>query len=281
MNLAYIHPATMGEQDMAGILCRANGVPHRHDTAEHVRACHGAAAGIATPPTTPPVRPNDGHPGRRVVRTQDDPTEKQIDFIRSLGGDAHRARHMTRLGASQYIQQLKAAKENRPVTDVPAARPAPRPTTIVPIDLLKAVRDGRYAFRPDANTKWSFVRISRPKNGRMKDCIKIQTQHGDDLTDRMTVYPSGHVWLPAPHMIESVLLGIIVDQTQCAIDYGREIGRCCRCGKSLTDERSRHYGIGPECEKVWPHLIDTVDEASGGSFEYLWNHGLIQARVDA
>ncbi len=31
--------------------------------------------------------------------------------------------------------------------------------------------------------------------------------------------------------------------------YGREIGRCGRCHRSLTDEVSRSEGIGPECAK--------------------------------
>ena len=266
---------------MNGILCRANGVPHRHDTAAHVRACHVGAGIIGAPaphPVSAPVRPHDTHPARRVIRTQDDPTPAQLKYITGLGGDGNRAAHMTRLGASQYIQQLKAAKENKPVIDVVPPKPKP-PVTIVPIPLLQAVRPGRYAFRPDSNTKWTFVRVSVPKNGRLKDCLKVQTQHGDDLTDRMTVYPSGHVWLDGSNrFIESVLLGIIVDQTQAAIDYGREIGRCCRCGKALTDERSRHYGTGPECEKVWSHVINAVDEASGGSYEWLVSRGMIAPR---
>lgn len=29
--------------------------------------------------------------------------------------------------------------------------------------------------------------------------------------------------------------------------FGREIGACCRCGRTLTDESSRAAGIGPTC----------------------------------
>lgn len=29
--------------------------------------------------------------------------------------------------------------------------------------------------------------------------------------------------------------------------FGIELGRCCRCGRELTDETSRALGIGPEC----------------------------------
>lgn len=34
-----------------------------------------------------------------------------------------------------------------------------------------------------------------------------------------------------------------------AILFGRLLGRCCRCGKALTDEVSRNIGLGLECEK--------------------------------
>lgn len=32
-----------------------------------------------------------------------------------------------------------------------------------------------------------------------------------------------------------------------AYRFGRELGECCRCGRHLTDEVSRHAGIGPDC----------------------------------
>jgi len=32
-----------------------------------------------------------------------------------------------------------------------------------------------------------------------------------------------------------------------ALLYGRELGRCSRCNRHLTDETSRMFGMGPEC----------------------------------
>lgn len=42
--------------------------------------------------------------------------------------------------------------------------------------------------------------------------------------------------------------------------------RCCRCGKALTDERSKTYGIGPECRvgmttEVLAVFVDLVGRA--------------------
>lgn len=249
---------------MASITCSMNGVRHTHGSSADVRACQAAQRHTATPAPYP-ARPHDRHPSRvngpRVIHTEAAVTEAQLWKVKKEGGDPVYAAKLTRLGASIYIQQLIEKKENRTVVE-PTPRSTP-PKTIVPLPMLDMVKDGRYAWRPDANTKWTFVRISRPRNGRMAGCTKIQTQHGDTLTDRMSVYPSGHVWLPVPHMIESQLIGIIVDQKQAALDYGREIGKCCRCGKKLTDERSRWYGIGPECEKVSPDQIAYVEEQHG------------------
>jgi len=39
---------------------------------------------------------------------------------------------------------------------------------------------------------------------------------------------------------------------QAAQVYGQELGHCGRCGRTLTNEASRHLGIGPECAtKGW------------------------------
>ena len=39
--------------------------------------------------------------------------------------------------------------------------------------------------------------------------------------------------------------------------FGLQVGRCYRCGKTLTDEDSRAAGIGPECVKVSNHFTTT------------------------
>jgi len=31
--------------------------------------------------------------------------------------------------------------------------------------------------------------------------------------------------------------------------YGTELGECGVCGRTLTDEKSRAYGIGPVCRE--------------------------------
>lgn len=253
---------------MPSIRCSHNGVRHTHDSVADVRACQTGRTATPAPGSNPAPRPfqhNTGTGLKQVIHVDSPATTDQINYLVKLGANRRDAQRLTRKAASDMIDRYK--KERQKVT---APTRETRPKTIVPIALLEQVRDGRYAVRPDTDADWIFFRISHPKNGRLKGCLKVQTQHGEELYDRMTVYPSGQVWVgPSGYKwttneVDNRLLLVVVDQNQAAIDYGREIGRCCRCGKELTDERSRHYGIGPECEKVWPHIISLVDEQDEG-----------------
>lgn len=141
-----------------------------------------------------------------------------------------------------------------------------------PAQLLFGINEGRYAVSTDDSERFTFVRLSivRPmKSGKkraMQDSMKIQTQHGDDLVTRAYVWPGGAYYLFSnwtAQMLVKPLMLIMTDPWGAAMRYGQELGQCCRCGKSLTDERSRYYGIGPECEGRWPAIIGQVDEYKG------------------
>jgi len=130
-------------------------------------------------------------------------------------------------------------------------------------ELLINLDNGRYAATLDTDENLVFLRVSRPKKGRLEGAIKIQTQHGDELKDCFTVRPPAGWSVYQHHRIHHLIqiLGIVlVDPLRAGLTYGRKIERCCRCGIHLTDPRSRHYGIGPECEKYWPNIIHEVDQ---------------------
>jgi Family of unknown function (DUF6011) len=50
-----------------------------------------------------------------------------------------------------------------------------------------------------------------------------------------------------------MLAKIVMDGAeQASKRYGRELGNCGRCGRTLTDDASRAAGIGPVCaSKAW------------------------------
>ena len=148
---------------------------------------------------------------------------------------------------------------------------AAQPRTIVPLPMLVETPDGYFAVRLDDNDPYRFLRIKRPmprKGVRTKHlgCIKVQSQHSDDLKpvmiyrplDALETQPQELLWISNP-ALEKHLILVLVDPMGAGLAYGRELGQCCICGRTLTDERSRHYAIGPECEKGYPDRIEYVD----------------------
>lgn len=51
--------------------------------------------------------------------------------------------------------------------------------------------------------------------------------------------------------------------TKYKIAYGRTYEQCGQCNRKLSLDRSKHYGIGSECEGKHPEVINEVDESNG------------------
>lgn len=94
---------------------------------------------------------------------------------------------------------------------------------------------GRYAVRVEGVVK--FYKVDRPTEGRWKGYTFVAAQASDDL------HP-----IRARHAREAVLASIAEAGIEASMAlYGRELGKCGHCGRTLTDEESRAYGIGPVC----------------------------------
>jgi hypothetical protein len=198
-------------------------------------------------------------------------TTSQIKYATDLGGDLAHISTLDFYSISSYIDELKRAKKGATVT-TPAA-PAVDPRLEFMKSLLPNVDDGYYAVQKDGTGPVYFIRLSRPKSGHFKGSVKVQSMHGTaaakpSLMDAAAFWPSGRVTFykryQQAHWQESLidwLMLLVTDSYGAARLYASEIGRCCRCNAALTDDNSRHYGIGPECEKYWPHIIEMVDAA--------------------
>jgi Family of unknown function (DUF6011) len=126
------------------------------------------------------------------------------------------------------------------------------------IDRLKAKRDATRAARPAAQRASAnmgtpdvpagryavengdgvlrFYKVDRPTEGRWAGYTFVKVMASDEE------HPvRGKAGVAVLHKI--VEAGIAA----CMARYGQEIGRCGRCGRTLTDATSRSYGIGPEC----------------------------------
>lgn len=131
--------------------------------------------------------------------------------------------------------------------------------------MLLGTKDGRYAVKMTPSDPFKFIRLSRPKNGKARGYLKIQSQHADRLASVGLVAvnrDSSKRFIYAPSYIPYLRM-LVCDPTTAAMDYGRELKRCSRCGIDLTDDRSRWFNIGPECEKYWPEIIAIVTEKRG------------------
>jgi hypothetical protein len=94
---------------------------------------------------------------------------------------------------------------------------------------------GRYAVTGN-DGQTVFVKVDRPTEGQWAGRIFVKIQAGDEMI--RTSRPAA-----------DALLGKIAAAgvQEAMLRYGREIGSCGHCGRTLTNEESREAGIGPVC----------------------------------
>lgn len=95
------------------------------------------------------------------------------------------------------------------------------------------VEAGRYALHTEDGVK--FYRVTKGK-GRWAGRTFVEAQASDD-----------HYPIRNAQARQEILDAIAVNPLEAEQLYGRELGKCSRCGRTLTDETSRAYGIGPDC----------------------------------
>ena len=262
--------------DTATILCMNGGKEHHHSSVMESKVCYGLVPPLAS---TPAVSPAPSRPSALVVPS--DPfrpvSPRQLSYIRDLGGEAcaKAAKYLDRKSASALIDELlhpnKEATVTQPVTPAPAPAPRREPRPVPPehamiAGLLNMVPDGYYAVHEYEGGNVDFMRISRPKKNKYAGSIKVQTVMGSWMNVRVKSEPDAALWASGAFSVydrsgqtEKKLMLLVADYQGARRRYAQKIGKCCRCNASLTDKRSRHYGIGPECEKYWPEVLEQVD----------------------
>jgi hypothetical protein len=214
--------------------------------------------------------------------THEPATPRQLKFIADLGGDPILCRTYNWHEASKVIDNLLVAKGKKarmseptpatvytaPVT--PSREPSRSTTeTKVVLQLLDILPDGYYAWTPALDADVTFLRVKRypvTSKNQWRGSVLVQTQHSDELIPAWVLWPSGRISkYRSGHSgidIETVINGLIVDHKAAAHRYAMLKGNCCICNKELTDPRSRHYGIGPDCEKTHQYIINEVDSSN-------------------
>lgn len=252
---------------------------HLHDSVEDVKRCYGIGSPVATAPSS-----GSGHPVSGPLDHTQHATPRQLAYIDDLGGDPLLCATYTIHEASKVIENLLVAKGRKArMTATPTPPPVPEPSpepvpsrstteTKVVLALLDGLPDGYYAWTPALDADVTFLRVKRypvTAKNRWRGSVLIQTQHSDELIPAWVLWPSGRISrFRTGHSgidIEVIINGLIVDHRRAALLYSKLKGNCCICNKELTDPRSRHYGIGPDCEKTHQSIINEVDDQNDGT----------------
>lgn len=118
---------------------------------------------------------------------------------------------------------------------------APKARVVTFYDVTQAVKASlpdipraRYAVKNDAG-EWRFYRVDRPQTGAHKGRVFVKVQASDDL----------HNMRPADAL--AAVKKIAADVKEAAVAYGREIGRCSVCNRTLTRATSIERAMGDKC----------------------------------
>lgn len=117
---------------------------------------------------------------------------------------------------------------------------------------MPKVPDGRYAVMVDELVAGvcvetlKFFKVKMPTEGKWAGFTFLDAGRGGAHGDLQ--------WTPVKNLEYKLLVLELIgkDPQGAGKKFGQEVGVCCRCGRSLTDETSRARGIGPDCaEKGW------------------------------
>jgi Family of unknown function (DUF6011) len=136
---------------------------------------------------------------------------------------------------ARNLDEQRTAQRSRQATAVAVREPEMRGATLQRTWGQANVEAGWYALQ-EAEGVVKFYKVDRPTEGKWKGYTFLSAQASDEF------YPIKNKSLKA-----GILEAIALDSQAAMALYGREIGRCGKCNRTLTDEESRAYGIGPKC----------------------------------
>jgi hypothetical protein len=173
--------------------------------------------------------------GSSATSADNGPTEKQLAFIARLRAERDEddtALPSTKKAASDEINRLMALP--KPSKKKLEAQPASKPK-----EKLPDVPAGYYAIdnTDSATNSIGFYRVDRPTKGKWEGFTFVKRVVGGRVDERV---PRGQT---ADILQRIIKAGI----DQAGFRYGQEIGQCCACNHTLTNDESRAKGIGPEC----------------------------------
>ncbi len=171
-------------------------------------------------------------------------TRPQIDYVKDLLDQKElplenstldelkaKAETLSKAGASKWIETLKTLPRKHSAMQTKGGS-----TSTIKSD----VPEGRYAVTGDDGST-DFYKVDRPTEGRWAGYIFVKLglggPHGDPRWERIPL-----------RNVQTILNKIAADGPKKAmLRYGRELGHCGHCGRTLTNPESIERGIGPVC----------------------------------
>jgi len=183
------------------------GKGHQHESIAEVKACYG----VGTAPTMATYQKNR-YPGNCVkCGSKVAPDQGRIDKV----AGEWQVSHLT----GKCPEKVQA---NVPVNN----------------DRYAVIPHGHYATPSlTGHNDLDFWRVDRPTEGVYAGRMFVKRIIGGR--------PAENVKRDTKFRALEAILELGVDAA--ALLYGRELGRCSRCNRHLTDEISRQFGKGPEC----------------------------------
>lgn len=169
-----------------------------------------------------------------TTTTVEPATRKQVDYIKDLidtrevAGKAKlkdTAEGLSKSLASAWIERLKELPREK------VQQEQGRSFKTIESD----VPEGRYAVTGEDGTT-DFYRVDRPIEGKWAGYIFVKLQLSDD-------------YQRVPFRNSQAVLDKIENAgvKESMLRYGKELGHCGHCGKTLTNNESIELGIGPVC----------------------------------
>lgn len=242
------------ERDDCVLVLRRQGLASRRG--------HSSPPLTPTPATLPPVPMALSVPARANVAPatggpawRNDPsTTAQHNKVRLSGGDVALAEKMTKGECSDYIDKLIRGEIDTEDPNQYQSQLADEQL----VQLLLMIKDGYYAARRDDESPVIFFKVTRPTLGNYKGAFKVMTQHSEQWKLAYVYWPSKRETVVRSDIKELMLL-VMANMPKAAAFYAFEKNRCQICGKELTDDRSRYYGIGPDCETRHQVVVEDID----------------------
>lgn len=155
-------------------------------------------------------------------------TSRQVEYIIALA-----KHHGTVLPSDEQIAdwtQVKASEIISWYLDKfgPLSREEQAPT----LKAEREVKAGHYAI--DFEGQLRFFQVQTPEDGKWAGWTFVSEQASDDF------------W-PVKGARKAEVLKAIAGDDEALARYGKELGICGVCSRTLTDPESRERGIGPTC----------------------------------